>query len=101
VSELEKDFEILDLQHIPHTENAVADDLSAKASTSAPVPNKVLERWLHQPTARTADPSEGGVQHLEAGGPGGPSSMEPAKGRRRQGRLHVSLRARSRSSSWS
>jgi hypothetical protein len=38
----------------------VADDLSAKASTSAPVPDGVLERWLHQPTARTADPSEGG-----------------------------------------
>jgi hypothetical protein len=38
----------------------VTDDLSAKASTSAPVPDGVLERWLHQPTARTADPSEGG-----------------------------------------
>jgi ribonuclease HI len=58
--ELEKDFEILDLRHIPRAENAVADDLSAKASTSAPVPDGVLERWLHQPTARTADLSEGG-----------------------------------------
>jgi hypothetical protein len=38
----------------------VADDLSSKASTLAPVPDGVLERWLHQPTARTADPSEGG-----------------------------------------
>jgi ribonuclease HI len=60
VRELEKDFEILDLRHIPRAENAMADDLSAKASTSAPVPDGVLERWLHQPTARTADPSEGG-----------------------------------------
>jgi ribonuclease HI len=46
--ELEKDFKILDLRHIPRAENAVADDLSAKASTSAPVPDGVLERWLHQ-----------------------------------------------------
>jgi hypothetical protein len=38
----------------------VADDLFAKASTSAPAPDGVLERWLHQPTARTADLSEGG-----------------------------------------
>jgi ribonuclease HI len=58
--ELEKDFKILDLRHIPRAENAVADNLSAKASTSTPAPDGVLERWLHQPTARTADPSEGG-----------------------------------------
>jgi ribonuclease HI len=43
---LEKDFEVLDLRHIPCAENAVADDLSAKASTSAPVPDGVLERRL-------------------------------------------------------
>jgi ribonuclease HI len=41
---LGKDFEVLDLQHIPRAENAVVDDLSAKASTSAPVPDGVLER---------------------------------------------------------
>jgi ribonuclease HI len=41
---LGKDFEVLDLQHIPHAENAVANDLSAKASTSAPVLDGVLER---------------------------------------------------------
>jgi hypothetical protein len=57
---LEEDFEVLDLQHIPHAENAVADDLSVKASTSAPVPNGVLERRLWQPTAWAANPSEGG-----------------------------------------
>jgi hypothetical protein len=57
---LEKDFEVLDLQHIPRAENAVADDLSAKASTSAPVPDGVLERRLRQPTAWAANPSEGG-----------------------------------------
>jgi ribonuclease HI len=57
---LGKDFEVLDLQHIPHAETAVADDLSAKASTSAPIPNGVLERRLRQPTAWAANPSEGG-----------------------------------------
>jgi hypothetical protein len=57
---LEKDFKILDLRHIPRAENAMADDLSAKASTSTPAPDRVLERWLHQPIARTADPGEGG-----------------------------------------
>jgi hypothetical protein len=57
---LEKDFEVLDLQHIPRAENAVVDDLSVKASTSAPVLNGVLERRLRQPTAWAANPSEGG-----------------------------------------
>jgi hypothetical protein len=57
---LEKDFEVLDLQHIPRAENVVADDLSTKASTSAPVPDGVLERRLRQPTAWAANPSEGG-----------------------------------------
>jgi hypothetical protein len=57
---LGKDFEILDLQHIPWVENAVADDLSAKASTSALVPDGVLERRLRQPIAWAANPSEGG-----------------------------------------
>jgi ribonuclease HI len=46
VCKLEKDFEVLDLQHIPRAENAVADDLSAKASTLAPVLDGVLERRL-------------------------------------------------------
>jgi hypothetical protein len=55
-----KDFEVQDLQHIPRAENAMADDLSAKASTLAPVPDGVLERRLWQPTAWAANPSEGG-----------------------------------------
>jgi hypothetical protein len=38
----------------------VVDNLSNKASTSASVPDGVLERWLWQPTARAANPSEGG-----------------------------------------
>jgi ribonuclease HI len=52
---LEKDFEVLELQHMPHAENAVADDLSAKFPTSAPVPDGVLERRLRQPTAWAAN----------------------------------------------
>jgi hypothetical protein len=32
------------MQHIPHVENAMDDDLSTKASTSAPVTDGVLER---------------------------------------------------------
>jgi hypothetical protein len=54
------DFKVLDLQHIPHAENAVADDLSAKTSTLAPVLDGVLEIRLRQPTAWAANPSEGG-----------------------------------------
>jgi hypothetical protein len=38
----------------------MANNLSTKASTSAPVPDGVLERWLRQPIAGTANPSEGG-----------------------------------------
>jgi hypothetical protein len=57
---LERDFEVLDLHHIPHAKNVVADDLSIKASTWAPVPDGVFERRLQQPIARATDPSEGG-----------------------------------------
>jgi hypothetical protein len=57
---LGKDFEALDLHHIPHAKNAVADDLSAKASTSASVLDGVLERRLRQLIAWAANPSEGG-----------------------------------------
>jgi hypothetical protein len=38
----------------------MADDLSTKASTSAPVLDVMLERRLRQPTAWAANPSEGG-----------------------------------------
>jgi hypothetical protein len=38
----------------------VADDLSTKASTSAPIPDGVLERRLQQPIAWAVNPSEGG-----------------------------------------
>jgi hypothetical protein len=57
---LERDFEVLDLHHIPHVDNAIADDLLTKASTWAPIPDGVFERSLQKPTTRPAQPSEGG-----------------------------------------
>jgi hypothetical protein len=57
---LKKDIEVLDLHHIPRAKNAVADDISTKASTWAPVPDGVVERQLQQPTAQPIEPSEGG-----------------------------------------
>jgi hypothetical protein len=44
VQKLEKDYEVLDLHHIPRAENAVADDLSTKASTWTPAPDGIFER---------------------------------------------------------
>jgi hypothetical protein len=41
---LEKDFEVLDLHHIPCADNGVAEDLTTKASTCAPIPDGVFER---------------------------------------------------------
>jgi ribonuclease HI len=44
VQKLEKDFKVLDLQHVPRANNAVTGELSAKASTWAPVPIGSLSR---------------------------------------------------------
>jgi hypothetical protein len=60
VQKLEKDFDVLDLHHIPSVDNAVADDLSTKASTWAPVLDGVFKRQLQQPTAQPAEPGKGG-----------------------------------------
>jgi hypothetical protein len=60
VLKLEKDFEVLDLHHIPCAENVVADDLSTKASTWVPVPDGIFERRLQQPTGWPTEPGEGG-----------------------------------------
>jgi hypothetical protein len=57
---LEKDFEVLDLQHVPHANIAVADELSTKASTWALVPDGVFEQRLQWPIDRLVEPSEGG-----------------------------------------
>jgi ribonuclease HI len=50
---LEKDFEVLDLQHIPRVENAMADDLSAKTSTSAPCAGQSTQAKGARPALRT------------------------------------------------
>ena len=55
----EKDFDALELQHVLREFNSVADDLSTRAFTWAPVPEGVFERWLLKPTARPAEPGEG------------------------------------------
>jgi ribonuclease HI len=60
VQKLEKDFEDLDLQHVPHANSAVADGLSTKASTWAPVPEGVFEWRLQRPTTRPTEVGEGG-----------------------------------------
>jgi ribonuclease HI len=60
VQKVEKDFEVLDLHHVPRADNAVTDDLSTKASTWAPVPDGVFGRRLLQSTARPAEQGEGG-----------------------------------------
>ena len=60
VRELEKDFEVLELQHIPRDLNSVADDLSARASTRGPVPDGVFERQLLRPSAQPAELGEEG-----------------------------------------
>jgi hypothetical protein len=60
VRKLEKDFTALELQHVPRADNLVADDLSVRASTWAPMPEGVFERWLLRPTAQPAEVSEGG-----------------------------------------
>src|SRR6185312_1658241 len=60
VRKLEKDFVALELQHVPRDLNSAADDLSARASTWAPVPEGIFERCLLKPTAHPAELGEGG-----------------------------------------
>jgi ribonuclease HI len=60
VRKLEKDFTALELQHVPRADNLAADDLLVRASTWAPVPEGVFERWLLRPTAQPAELGEGG-----------------------------------------
>jgi hypothetical protein len=60
VRKLEKDFTALELQHVPRADNSVADELSTRASTWAPVPKGVFERRLLRPTAQPVELGEGG-----------------------------------------
>jgi hypothetical protein len=60
VRKLEKDFDALELQHIPRESNSAADALSARASTQASVPEGVFQRRLLKPSAQPAELGEGG-----------------------------------------
>jgi ribonuclease HI len=60
VRKLEKDFDVLELQHIPREGNSTADALSAKASTQAPVPEGVFQRRLLKTSTQPAGLGEGG-----------------------------------------
>jgi ribonuclease HI len=60
VKKLEKDFDVLELQHVPREGNSAADALSASASTQAPMPEGVFQRRLLKPSAQLADLGEGG-----------------------------------------
>jgi ribonuclease HI len=60
VRKLEKDFTALELQHVPRADNSAADDLSTRASTWAPVPKGIFERWVLRPTAQPTELGEGG-----------------------------------------
>jgi hypothetical protein len=55
VQKLKKDFDILDLHHIPQAENAVADDRSTKAFTWVSIPDGVFKRRLQQLTTLLAE----------------------------------------------
>jgi ribonuclease HI len=60
VKRLEKDFDVLELQHVPREGNSAADALSASASTQAPVPEGVFQRRLLKPSAQPANLGKGG-----------------------------------------
>jgi hypothetical protein len=60
VRKLEKDFNALELQHVPREGNSAADALSVKASTQAFMPEGVFQRWLLKPSAQRAELGEGG-----------------------------------------
>jgi ribonuclease HI len=60
VRKLEKDFTVLELQHVPRANNLATDELSTRASTWAPVPEGVFERRLLRPTSQPTELGEGG-----------------------------------------
>jgi hypothetical protein len=60
VRKLEKDCDVLELQHVPREGNSAADALSMKASTQAPVPEGIFQRRLLKPSAQPAELDDGG-----------------------------------------
>jgi ribonuclease HI len=59
VRKLEKDFDVLELQHVPREGNSAADAFSTKASTQAPVLEGVFQRRLMKPSAQPAGLGKG------------------------------------------
>jgi ribonuclease HI len=60
VRKLEKDFNALELQHVPCEGNSAADALSTRASTQASMPEGVFQRRLLKPSAQPVELGEGG-----------------------------------------
>ena len=60
MSELEKDFDALELQHVSHANNSATDELSMRASSWAPMSKDVFERRLLRPSAQPTELGEGG-----------------------------------------
>jgi ribonuclease HI len=60
VRKLEKDFDILELQHVPREDNSAADALSTRASTQASVSEGIFQRRMLKPSAQPAELGEGG-----------------------------------------
>jgi hypothetical protein len=64
VRKLEKDFDALELQHIPREGNSAADALSTRASTQASMPEGIFQRRLLKPSAQPAELGEGGQSSI-------------------------------------
>jgi hypothetical protein len=60
VRKLEKDFDALELQHVPREDNSMEDALSTRASTQASMPDGVFQTRLLKPSAQLAELGEGG-----------------------------------------
>jgi ribonuclease HI len=60
VRKLEKDFDVLEQQHVPREGNSATDALSVRASTQASMPEGVFQTRLLKPSAQPADLGEGG-----------------------------------------
>jgi hypothetical protein len=60
VRKVEKDFDALELQHVPREGNSAVDALSTRASTQASMPECIFQRRLLKPSAQPAELGEGG-----------------------------------------
>jgi hypothetical protein len=60
VRKLEKDFDVLELQHVPREDNLAANAFFTRASTQAFVLEGIFQRRLLKPSAQPAELGEGG-----------------------------------------